>query len=65
MNSVIKDFLFLNYSWVYGSTTYFKYILSRGHTGDIADEKNFLDYIANDNVKYKNIVVYLQGFVYI
>ena len=30
------------------------------HTGDIADEKNFLDYIANDNVKYKNIVVYLH-----
>lgn len=60
MVTTIKDFLFLNYSWVYASSTYFNYILSRGHSGDIADEKNFLGYLTNGSVKYKNIVVYLH-----
>lgn len=55
-----KDFLFLNYSWVYGSTTYFNYILSKGHSGDIATEKTYLNFLKDKRVKYRNIVVYLH-----
>ena len=54
-----KDFLFLNYSWVYGSTTYFNYFAEKGHTCDIANESNYLQYLNNGCV-YKNIVVYLH-----
>ena len=54
-----KDFLFLNYSWVYGSTTYFKYFLDKGHSCDLANESNYLQYL-NNNCIYKNIVVYLH-----
>jgi hypothetical protein len=54
----MKDFLFFNYSWVWGSTTYFKYFEKMGHTIDIVDENTIFNF--NPNVKYKNVVVYLH-----
>jgi len=53
-----KDFLFFNYSWVWGSTTYFKYFEKMGHSIDIVDE-NTIHYF-NPTVSYKNVVVYLH-----
>lgn len=55
-----KDFLFLNYSHVWGSSTYFRYFAKRGHTVDIATERDYETYLNNPNVVYKNIVVYLH-----
>lgn len=55
-----KDFLFLNYSHVWGSSTYFKYFAKKGHSVDIATEKDYLSYLSNPTVSYKNIVVYLH-----
>ena len=60
LSHVVKDFLFLNYSFVWGSSTYFKYILGRGHTGDIATEQTYRSFLANPNVSYRVIVVYLH-----
>jgi len=57
---IVKDFLFLNYSFVWGSSTYFKYFAEKGHSVDIANERTYLSYLANPNVSYKNIVVYLH-----
>lgn len=53
-----KDFLFFNYSWVWGSTTYFKYFESMGHSIDIVDETSINDFIPKHD--YKNIVLYLH-----
>lgn len=55
-----KDFLFLNYSWVWGSTTYFNYFKEMGHSVDIGDEGNFTHFLSQDEYGYKNIVVYLH-----
>ena len=55
-----KDFLFLNYSWVWGSTTYFNFFEEKGHSIDIIDEKNFHNFLSTTTNKYKNIVVYLH-----
>lgn len=58
-----KDFLFLNYSWVWGSTTYFKYFEKMGHTIDIVDEQSIGNFIPKYN--YKNIVLYLhEGYTF-
>jgi hypothetical protein len=57
---VQKDFLFLNYSHVWGSSTYFKYFAKRGHSVDIATQSDYISYLSNPNVSYKNIVVYLH-----
>ena len=53
-----KDFLFFNYSWVWGSTTYFKYFETMGHTIDIIDENTINNFQPIHN--YKNIVLYLH-----
>ena len=52
MYRITKDFLFLNYSFVYGSTTYFKYIL---------DNDFFIQHLLYIFVKkyyYENILVF-------
>jgi hypothetical protein len=53
-----KDFLFLNYSWVWGSSNYFKYFETKGHSIILADEKNIDEILSKDEFNYKNIVVY-------
>lgn len=60
---MIKDFLFLNYSWVYGSTNYFEYFRKKGHTIDIIDEKTIDDF--TPNCKYKNVVIYYHDLAHI
>jgi len=55
-----KDFLFLNYSWVWGSTTYFNFFKEKGHSVDIADENTFQHYLSQNEYGYKNIVLYLH-----
>jgi hypothetical protein len=52
-----KDFLFLNYSWVWGSTTYFNYFREKGHTIDIFNETNLPTHLEHT---YKNVVLYLH-----
>jgi hypothetical protein len=56
----MKDFLFFNYSWVWGSTTYFKYFEKMGHTVDFVDENTIHSF--TPNCKYKNVVVYLHEY---
>ena len=56
----MKDFLFFNYSWVWGSTTYFKYFEKMGHTVDFVDENTIHSFVPQH--KYKNVVVYLHEY---
>ena len=56
----MKDFLFFNYSWVWGSTTYFKYFEKMGHYVDFVDENTIHSF--QPNCKYKNVVVYLHEY---
>jgi hypothetical protein len=56
----MKDFLFFNYSWVWGSTTYFKYFEKMGHSVDFVDENTIHSF--QPNCKYKNVVVYLHEY---
>lgn len=54
----MKDFLFFNYSWVWGSTTYFKYFEKMGHSVDFVDENSIHGFVPQ--CEYKNVVVYLH-----
>lgn len=55
----MKDFLFLNYSFVPNSTYYFKSFERKGHTIDIVDENTIVSFRPTCN--YKNVVLYLHG----
>tara|TARA_R110000822_G_scaffold13216_1_gene47076 strand:- start:5475 stop:6353 length:879 start_codon:yes stop_codon:yes gene_type:complete len=55
-----KDFLFLNYSWVENSTTYFKFFEKMGHTCDHVTEKEIFNFDPSGK-DYKVVVVYLHG----
>jgi len=64
-DSMLKDFLFFNYSFVKNSTFLFESFIKKGHTIDIVDEKTlrpFTDEIVNNGPehRYKNIVLYLH-----
>jgi hypothetical protein len=56
----MKDFLFFNYSWVWGSTTYFNYFQKMGHSVDFVDENTINNFYPSH--QYKNVVVYLHEY---
>lgn len=55
---MIKDFLFLDYSWVPNSRLLFNKFAEKGHTIDIVDEHQIMSFIPEH--QYKNVVVYLH-----
>lgn len=55
---MLKDFLFLDYSYVPNSRILFNKFAEKGHTIDIVDETQIMNFIPEH--QYKNVVVYLH-----
>jgi len=54
----MKDFLFLNYSFVPNSTFYFESFAKKGHSIDIVTEQTLPQF--TPTCEYKNVVIYLH-----